>query len=145
MYPIKTKTKKNLIPWNEEHIKIVKIIKFRVKTLSCLALANPEAFKIVETKASNIGYGVILKQKYDNQEILIRFTSRTWNKFQLNYSTIKKHNVSIVLCISKFQDDILNQEFLLRVYCNSTKSILQKDVKNITSKHIFCKMTSYFK
>ena len=145
MYPIKTKTKKNLIPWNEEHIKIVKIIKFRVKTLSCLALANPEAFKIVETKASNIGYGVILKQKDDNQERLIKFISRTWNKFQLNYSTIKKHNVSIVLCISKFQDDILNQEFLLRVYCNSTKSILQKDVKNITSKHIFCKMTSYFK
>ena len=144
MYPIKT-DKKNLIPWNEEHTKIVKIIKSRVKTLSCLALANPEAFKIVETKASNIGYGVILKQKYDNQEILIRFTSRTWNKFQLNYSTIKKEILSIVLYISKFQDDILNQEFLLRVYCNSTKSILQKDVKNITSKHIFCKMTSYFK
>ena len=123
MYPIKT-DKKNLIPWNEEHTKIVKIIKFRVKILSCLALANPEAFKIVETEASNIGYGVILKQKDDNQEILIRFTSRTWNKFQLNYSTIKKEILSIVLYISKFQDDLLNKNFLLRVYCNSTKSIL---------------------
>ena len=92
--------------------------------MSCLALANPEAFKIVETEASNIGYGVILKQKDDNQEILIRFTSRTWNKFQLNYSTIKKEILSIVLYISKFQDDLLNKNFLLRVYCNSTKSIL---------------------
>ena len=74
MYPIKTKTKKNLIPWNEEHTKIVKIIKSRVKTLSCLALANPEVFKIVEIDASDIGYGVILKQKDDNLARLIRFT-----------------------------------------------------------------------
>ena len=73
MYPTKT-DKKNLIPWNEEHTKIVKIIKFRVKTLSCLALANPEVFKIVEIDASDIGYGVILKQKDDNLARLIRFT-----------------------------------------------------------------------
>ena len=38
-----------------------------------------------------------------------------------------------------FQDDFLNQEFLLRVDCKSTKSVLQKDVKNIDSKHIFAR------
>ena len=37
----------------------------------------------------------------------------------------------------KFQDDILNQKFLLRKDCKSANSILQKDVKNITFKHIF--------
>ncbi|KAL6340263.1 hypothetical protein AAG906_040699 [Vitis piasezkii] len=45
----------------------------QVKTLPCLALANPKAFKIVETDASDIGYGGILKQKDDsNQERLVR-------------------------------------------------------------------------
>ena len=33
----------------------------------------------------------------------------------------------------------MNQEFLLRVDCKSTKSVLQNDVKNITSKTIFAR------
>ena len=33
----------------------------------------------------------------------------------------------------------MNQEFLLRVDCKSAKSVLQKDVKNIASKHIFAR------
>ena len=43
------------------------------------------------------------------------------------------------MCISKFQDDLLNQEFLLRVDCKSVKLVLQKDVKNIASKHTFAR------
>ena len=108
---LRQRLKKNLAPWNEEHTRIVKIVKSRVKTFSCLALSNHEAFNIVEIDASNIGYDGILKQKNGNQERLFRF--------QLNYSTIKKEILSIVLCISNFQDDLLNQEFLLRVDCKS--------------------------
>ena len=70
---------------------------------------------------------------------MVRYTSRTWNNAQLNYSTIKKEILSIVLSISKFQVDLLNQEFLLRVDCKSAKSGLQKDIKNIASKHIFAR------
>ena len=135
--PLRQRLKKNPVPWNEDHTKIVKIVKSKVKTLPCLALADPTAFKFVETDASDIGYGGILKQKIDTQEKLVRYTSGTWNNAQLNYNTIKKEILSIVLCISKFQDDLLNQEFLLRVDCLSAKSVLQKDVKNIASKHIF--------
>ena len=113
--------------------------------MPCLALANPKAFKIVETDASSIGYGGILKQNDGNQERLVSFTLGTWNNAQLNYSTIKKEILSIVLCISKFWDDFLNQGFFLRVDCKSAKSILQNDVKNIAFKNIFCKMASYFK
>ena len=69
--------------------------------------------------------------------MLVRYTSGTWNNAQLNYNTIKKEILSIVLCISKFQDDLLNQEFLLRVDCKYVKLVLLKDVKNIASKHIF--------
>ena len=137
--PLRQRLKKNLVPWNEDHTKVVKIVKSRVKTLPCLALAAPEAFKIVETDASNIGYGGILKQRMDNQEKLVRYTSGTWNNVQLNYNTIKKEILSIVLCISKFQDDLLNQTFLLRVDCKSAKLVLQKDVKNIVSTHIFAR------
>ena len=56
---------------------------------------------------------------------------------QINYSTIKKEVLSIVLCISKFQSDLINKKFLLKIDCKATKDILQKDVKNLVSKQIF--------
>jgi len=43
------------------------------------------------------------------------------------------------LCISKFQSDLLNQKFLIRIDCKSAKDILQKDVKNLASKQIFAR------
>ena len=43
------------------------------------------------------------------------------------------------MCISKFQSDLLNQKFLVRVDCKSAKDILQKDVKNLASKQIFAR------
>jgi hypothetical protein len=49
---------------------------------------------------------------------------------------MKKEILSIVLCITKFQSDLLNQNFLLRVHCKSAKEVLQKDVQNLASKQI---------
>ena len=43
-----------------------------------------------------------------------------------------------MLCISKFQSDLLNQKFLLRIDCKSAKYVIErKKVENIASKHIF--------
>ena len=55
---------------------------------------------------------------------------REFNKSMANLEN------AVVLCISKFQSDLLNQKFLLRIDCKSAKEILEKDVKNITSKNI---------
>ena len=109
--------------------------------MPCLGLANPSFEKIVETDASDIGYGGILKQKNSStkQEELLRFTSGMWKGAQLNYSTIKKEMLSLVKCINKFQDDILNQKFLIRIDCSAAKHILQKDVKNLVSKQLFAR------
>ena len=96
-----------------------------------------QTFKIVETDASDIGYGGILKQRVDSHEHVIAYTSKHWNSAQQKYSTVKKEVLAIVLCVSKFQSDLLNQKFLVRVDCKSAKEILQKDVKNLASKQIF--------
>ena len=99
------------------------------------------AFKIIETYAFDIGYGGILKQRVspESSEQIVRFYYGIWNNAQLNYSTIKKEILSIVLCISKFQSDLLNQKFLLRIDCKSAKYVIKKDVENIASKHIFAR------
>ena len=96
-----------------------------------LMLALP---KIVETDASDLGYGGILKQKDHDKEQIVQYVSAHWNECQKNYSTIKKEIISIVLCISKFQSDLLNQKFLLRIDCKVAKHVLEKDVQNIASK-----------
>ena len=51
----------------------------------------------------------------------------------------KRLSLSIVLCISKFQSDLLNQKFLIRIDCKSAKHVLEKDVQNIASKQIFAR------
>jgi len=104
-----------------------------------LYLPIPQAFKIFETDAFDIDYGGILKQRVNIQENVIAYTSKHWNSAQQKYSTVKKEVLEIVLCISKFQSDLLNQKFLIRVDCKSAKEILQKDVKNLASKQIFAR------
>ena len=69
----------------------------------------------------------------------MRFHSGIWSGPQLNYSTVKKEILAIVLCIQKFQSDVFNKKFLLRVDCKSGKEILQKDVPNLVSKQIFAR------
>ena len=43
------------------------------------------------------------------------------------------------MCISKFQDDLLNKKFLLKIDCRAAKDVLTKDVKNLVSKQIFAR------
>ena len=54
-------------------------------------------------------------------EQIVRFHSGVWNSAQCNYSPIQIEILSIVLCISKFQDDLLNKKNLVRVDCKSAK------------------------
>ena len=137
--PLHQRLKTNPPPWTDIHTNIVKQIKTQVKELPCLSLPNPSAYKIVETDASDFGYGGILKQKTEGKEKIISFTSKHWNSSQQNYSTIKKEILAIVLCITKFQSDLINQRFLVRIDCKSAKDVLQKDVKNLASKQIFAR------
>ncbi|CAL2259349.1 unnamed protein product [Prunus armeniaca] len=79
--------KKNPVPWSDEHTKAVRRLKVKVKELPCLALANPEAFKIVETDASEVGYGGILKQKVDNSEQLVRVRTKSSSQMTTSKSS----------------------------------------------------------
>ena len=69
--------RKNAKFWSKEHTESVKRIKQKVKNLPCLHLANPDWFKIVETDASEIRFGGILKQFNPNKkfEELVRLHS----------------------------------------------------------------------
>lgn len=92
--------KKKSSEWSDAHTRVIKNIKQKFKEIPCLSIADPHAKKIVETDASNIGYGGILKQKIDNKEVLIRYTSGVWKGSKVNYSTIKK-KCFLLFCVYK--------------------------------------------
>ena len=60
--------KKNPVDWSKQHTHAVRKIKEKVKFLPCLNIIDIDAFKIVETDASDIGYGGILKQRKQGKE-----------------------------------------------------------------------------
>ena len=55
--------KKNPVDWSEQHTHAERKFKEKVKFLPCLNIIDIDAFKIVKTDASDIGYGGILKQR----------------------------------------------------------------------------------
>ena len=61
--------------WNEEHTEVIKLLKQKIKFLPCLSIPDPNAKLIVETDASDLGYGGILKQKVSelDKERIVRF------------------------------------------------------------------------
>ena len=111
--PLFQSLQKNPLAWSQEHTSIVKYIKSKVK-FSCLDIPYPHAFMPVKTYASTIDLHGILEQLLDqNLEPPVKFHSGAWTGSQINYSTIKKKILSIVLCISKFQDNLHYKRFLL--------------------------------
>ena len=88
--PLFDQLQNNPPPWSNTYNTLVKQIKFHVKTLPCLGIPTVNAFKIVETDASDIGYGGILKQLVspDSSKQIVCFHLRVWNTAHINYSTI---------------------------------------------------------
>jgi hypothetical protein len=99
-----------------------------------LGIPSDNTFKIVEIDASKISYRGILEQIVSpgSPKQIVRFHSGSWNNAQINYSTIKKEILFVVLCITQF--DLLNKKFLLCIDCKSAKYIFKKDVENIRTK-----------
>ena len=79
--PLHDRLRKGPEPWSDLHTQIVRQIKAQFQSIPLLHLADPLAPKIVETDASDIGYGGILKQVYNSKEHIIQFTSAHWNDY----------------------------------------------------------------
>uniref|UniRef100_M1DZ48 Uncharacterized protein n=1 Tax=Solanum tuberosum TaxID=4113 RepID=M1DZ48_SOLTU len=82
--PLYKRLRKNPIPWGDEQTQAVIKVKTLVQTIPCLGIPNPDAYMIVETDASDAGYGGILKQKIDlesmEQENMRQFRPNTPSK-----------------------------------------------------------------
>lgn len=57
-------------------------------------MVDPTTLKIVETDASYLGFGSILKQSISKRNVVIRYYSGLWKPTQQKYLTIKKEILS---------------------------------------------------
>ena len=73
--PLHDRLKKNLVPWTDEHTKVIQQIKKHIVEIPCLHLVDPNLPKVVETYASDLGYVDILKQVQNGREVVIQYTS----------------------------------------------------------------------
>lgn len=79
--------------------------------MSCATISIRKVFKIIETDANEIGLWRYLKRKMNKKEKLVSFMLGIWNQGQQNYAKIKKKILAIVLNVTKFEEDLLNQKF----------------------------------
>ncbi|TYK01213.1 Enzymatic polyprotein [Cucumis melo var. makuwa] len=136
--PLYDRLKKNLKPWMDEHTRAVQSIKSLAKSIPCLSLVDEQAKLVIDTDASEIGYGGILKQELNGKISIVRYHSGVWNSAQKNYSIVRKEVLAIVLCVQKFQEDLINKEFLIRTDSKASKFIFQKRCQKPYLKEDLC-------
>lgn len=96
-----------------------------------LYLVDEDLPKIVESDASNLGWGGTLKQVEEGTEKILQFTSGTWDPTKKNYSTIKKEIKYGWNCIYKFDIHLVYKQFLLRTDALVLKKVLTKEIKKL--------------
>ncbi|GAV88067.1 LOW QUALITY PROTEIN: hypothetical protein CFOL_v3_31491, partial [Cephalotus follicularis] len=102
---------------------------------------------IINYKPLNIALQWIRHPIPNKNDLLKRLSeAKLFLKFDLNqdsdnYKFKKMIDIKppIVLCIQKFQSDLFNKKFLIRVDCAAVDSILNKYVKNLAYKQIFAR------
>jgi len=52
---------------------------------------------------------------------------------------VAKKTLAIVKCVMKFQRDLYNQKFLIKIDCQAAEFIFNKDCKHDISKQIFAR------
>jgi hypothetical protein len=123
--------KKDPSPWTEAHTQAVRNIKAKTKNLPILHSSDDELPKIVETDASNIGWGAVLKQVKDKgKEEVIQFASGLWQATEKHYSPLGKEIKAALNAIHKFEIYLIYKKFLIKTDDAAMNKVLNKDLKN---------------
>ena len=112
--------------FNQEDIKLVQKIKELVKNLPTLHLPLESEYKIIQTDASQIGWGGILLALTNNlEEKLCRYCSGTFSDYQKNLSSTDLEIEAIILVLEKFQLFLNQEQFTLRTDCENIKKFFE--------------------
>ena len=104
-----------------------------LKTAMCASVAlripDPCSPFIVETDASNVAIGAILKQKDQEGEYPVSFYSQGLTKPERNYSTYERELYAIVRACEAFKVFLLGAPFLIRTDHKALAAIFTSELK----------------
>ena len=121
--PLYAKLRKNGQKYfNSEDIKLVQAIKDKVKSLKPLELPLEDHYFIIETDASKVGWGAILKQKPNKysakaEEKICRYASGSYKLKTVN--NIDREILAVVHAINAFRLYLGFKEFTVRTDCEA--------------------------
>lgn len=99
----------------------------RMITKPVLAIYNRDAYTELHTDASNLGFGAILLQRQnDNQLYPIYYYSKRTTKQEKNYHSYELEFLAIVYAIRKFRVYLLGTDLVIRTDCSVVKLALEK-------------------
>ena len=64
---------------------------------------------ILDTDASEFGLGAVLSQRQNGQERVIAYASRSMNRSELKYETIRKELLAVVYGFKQFRQYLLGK------------------------------------
>jgi len=118
------------IEWTEEMIDAFEKVKERMLTRPIVRLPNPQEPFILETDASTVAVGAVLKQLFEDIKLEhpVGFFSRALTGSERNYSVYELEMYAIVRSVEWFRIYLLGREFLLRTDHRALVNLFQRDL-----------------
>jgi hypothetical protein len=105
----------------------------KLKEASCsvdvLKIPDPAKTFILETDASNVAVGAVLKQKGEEEECPVYYYSQILSKSEQNYSVYEKELYAVVRACESFRVFLLGTPFILRSDHKALASLFCSDLK----------------
>ena len=110
--------------WSDECENAFKILKQKI--VASPVLAHPDFSKefIIDTDASDLAIGAVLSQKFDGQERVIAYASRTLTKSERRYCVTRKELLALVYFVKYFRHYLYGKAFTARTDHGSLKWLM---------------------
>jgi hypothetical protein len=119
--------KKVKLQWNEKARECFEKMKQLFSANLTLALPHMDKSVILETDASERGYGGVLMQEQNGKREYVSFYSKCYSSAETRYSTIEKELLAVVRSIEHFKEYLIGRKFKLYTDHKPLKSLMSKD------------------
>ena len=128
------KTRVASLEWTSDLDSAFQQLKTRMLDLPLIKLPDPSREFVLETDASKVAVGAVLKQNFDSVggEFPVAFFSRALTITERNYSAYELEMYAVVRAVERFRVYLLGRPFLLRTDHLALVNLLKRDLPPTT-------------
>ena len=123
-------TRQEQLQWTSELEDAFQRLKSQMLELPLIKLPDPDRNFVLETDASKVAVGAVLKQYFDsiNREYPVAFFSRALTSTERNYSAYELEMYAVVRAVERFRVYLLGRPFLLRTDHMALVNLLKRNL-----------------